>query len=475
MNIADFFIKIGVSGQESVKNLSSTINETRRAVITMQVAFIGATYALNKFLSGTVSKSTSLENFTKQTGLSTDELNKWVAAGQKVNKELNFDTVKNNVAGLQKQLEQIKIGQGNVAPFQLLGIDATGSNAFGVLRQLRNNIQGLSDAQAVNLIQQLGLDANFINVLRLSEIEFDKLSKNDFLNGKQTTIVANLGRNINDLKIKLQSLKDQAVVKLAPVLTKLLNDLQKWMNENGKKIIQTFSDIANIVTKIGSAIGRVVGLFADLFQGIGNSQNGFTTLALIVGTLMLAFKPFTLLLIGLLLILDDIAAWKAGGNSSFGGLYDAFAKFINIAKNFPGIEHLLKIGGAVAGINLLTGSFSKLGVVLWGIVGPIGKIALAFAAIQEVGEYFKAITGSPNILPANEKEVVEQADFAHQTAIKITDFLYKTLGLSGNGQNIGVNKNFNIQQNIYGNDAKEIGDYATEGIQNIELENQLKN
>ena len=480
MNLAEFFVKIGVSGQESIKTLNTAINNTRNAVLTMQVAFIGATYAINKFISGTNVQATSLENFQTQTGLAIDELNRWVSAGQKVNRELNFDTVKNNVAGLQKQLEQIKIGQGNIAPFQLLGIDIMNTNAFGVLNQLRENIKGLSDAQAVNLIQQLGLDANFINVLRLSEQEFDKLSKNSFLTGKQITSIANLGRTVNDLKIRLQTLKDQAVVKLAPILMKFLNDFTKWVNQNSRKIVQTFTDIANIISKIGIIVGRVAGLFAHLFENILKSENGFTNLAIIIGALMLSFKPLSLLLIGLLLILEDIAVWRMGGISAFGDLYQAISDLMDKIKEIPGIEHLLKIGGALAGITLLTGGLGKMSAVLTGIAKKATIFVGAFFALKEITEWIKKATEMPNIVPTNEKEVQEKIDWADKMATKITNWIADSkvgtaLGLNRVSENRMLNTTMNNQFYITGNNANEISDYIVDKTEDLILENQLKN
>jgi len=477
MNLAEFFIQIGVVGGESVKRLDASIKNVRQAVITMQIAFIGATYTIDKFISGTIKQGVALENFSTQTGLAINELNKWVSAGQKVNRELNFDTIKNNVAGLQKQLEQIKIGQGNIAPFQLLGINID-TNAFGVLKQLRENIKGLSNPQAVNLIQQLGLDANFINVLRLSEQEFDKLSQNNFLSGNQTSAIANLGKTLNDLKIKFQSLKDQAVVKLAPTLMKLFNDLQKWVNANGKKLIQTFTDIANIFSKIATGVTRVAGLFADLFQNILKTENSFTTLAVVVGALMLSFKPLSLLLIGLLLLLDDIAVWKMGGQSLFGDFYDGIEKIANTVKQIPGIENILKVGGAIAGIVLLTSKLGKLSKVLGGITRKAIPFVGAFYLIKEFGDGIKEKTGMPNFVHTSEEDVKEKVKWLKETVAPVIqeklEWVMKSLGIE-KPANSNVSNVNNITQNVYGTDAKATADYAVEGMEELlTTENQLK-
>ncbi len=396
MNLAEFFIKIGVTGDGAVKSLNSSIDGVRKTVIGLQVALIGSAIAINKFVSGTVDKATAMENFTKQTNLSTDELNKWVAAGQKANKELTFDTIKNNVISLQRELEQIKIGQGNSSPFQMLGLDSVGVNAFQVLDQLRDRIKDLSNSQAVNLIQQLGLDPKFIDVLRLSNSEFSKLSNNIALNKSQIKSLSNLGRAINDIKIKIQALKDQAVAKLAPGFMQLLISFQKWTDRNSQKIINTFKDIAEFVGKIGIAITRVAGLIMDFGEKLG-AKNGLTTLIVLVGALTLSFRPLLLLMTALFLILEDIAVWRMGGDSLFGDLYNTIDNLISKIKEMPDIAKLLGGAGLIAFLATVTTGMGKMGGVAKSLSKSlliIGGISAIISGMGEKGEENKPSVGN---------------------------------------------------------------------------------
>ena len=405
MNIGEFFIQIGLAGEDAVKKLDSTMNSIKKTVLGLQVALIGAAVALERFTSGSINSATNVSDFNKQTGLAIEELNKWYAVGQKVNKGLTFDTIRTNVASLQEQLEQIRIGQGNIAPFQLLGLNIN-QNAFGVLNQLRENIKGLNNPQAVNLIKQLGLDSKFIDVLRLSDAEFKKLSNNNFLNGKQIAQVTTLGKAFNNLKLEFISFKDQAVAKLAPSLTKLLNDLNKWSLSNSKQIIETIANIASGFTKFITAItnaGRLIGEFTANLIG---SKNALLGLGVFLGAVFGAFKPFYLLLFAIIAILDDIAVWKAGGDSAFGGFYETIDKLIQKFRELPDIVKILGGVGVAAFILQISSAFSALvgsvkllqGALLLLLNNPIIRaLGIATAAVGAGYALYNKYFGSESI------------------------------------------------------------------------------
>jgi acylphosphatase len=461
MNIAEFFVKIGVTGENSIKKITNLIDNTKKAVIGMQIAFVGSVYAINKFISSTVQNSTSIENFKNQTGLAIEELNKWASAGKKTNSALTFETVKNNIAGIQKQLEQIKIGQGNIAPFQLLGIDIN-TNAFGVLEQIRKNIKGLSNPQAVNLIQQLGLDPNFINVLRLTDEQFEKLGQNSFLNGDQIQTVAMLGNTMNDLKSKLESLKDQAVAKLAPPFMKLLTDLLKWVERNSKKIIDTFSGLANIIAKIGTAVGRGAALFADLFETIIKTENGFTILAAALGALLIPFKPFALILTFILGLLEDIYLWKTGKENTFGWLYESVAIVfgkINVII-MSALENLKEFYDWLDRV-----SNYKLSLTLEALAA-FGKLTLS--------QMFSLPPATPEEMEQKvERDMKKAQDFVRNYIQPLFESEVKTEHGRNVNNNIKNNINNKVEILVQGHNAKEIATKVGNEVENVLLESQL--
>lgn len=297
----------------------------RKAVTEVQVAFAAAVYGLDRFVAGTVAGVTSLENLNAQTGLSIDLIQKWQQAGQMSNLALSADSVANSIGSLQKNLAAIKMGQGNISPFQLLGIDVGGQDAFGVLAQLRERIKTIPTDIGSNLIQQIGLDPAFISVLKLSNDQFDRLSKNSFLSKGGRAAVQGVGFAIQNLKIRLQQLKDQAVARLAPVLTQMVNQFFNWMLKNQNQIIGAITSIVNAIRAFAEGMGKVLSFVNEFVQNIVGWQNGIKVIASAFGLLALSFRPVLLGLLGIFLLLEDIATWKKGGKSLFGDFYNAIA------------------------------------------------------------------------------------------------------------------------------------------------------
>lgn len=340
MKIGDLFIALGIKvDQEKLARFQKGINNLQRDIITLKAAFIASAFALDRFVDGTVRGSVSLQNLSNQTGLAIDKLQRLNQAGQLADLTLSADAITQSIGNLERNLAAIKLGQGNIAPFQLLGIDPAGKDAFQVIEQVRESIKGLSPAVATNLIQQLGLTPQFINILRLSRKEFEALSENTFLNKSQRENVIRLGTAITRLKLRFKALKDQAVAKLTPLLIEMVDKFFKWMRDNGDKIINTISGIARAITLFVQAIGRSIGLLGEFIEKLFGVENGIQIIAAAVGVLLgamlLGFRRLgRLTLFGIIIgFLEDIAVWHKGGEAAFGGVYDKIAEGLRFVKS----------------------------------------------------------------------------------------------------------------------------------------------
>jgi hypothetical protein len=396
-NIGAFFVTLQIEGARALAKLEPTLNKVAKATVGLNIALAGTALAFDRFVSGTVASANQVSDFVLQTELATKSLNEWASVAQKVNQGLNFNLVTQNIENLQKKLTDIQIGRGDIAPFQLLGIDVMGKNAFQVLEQLKTQVKGLDNALATNLIEQLGLDARFLDVLRLTNAEFDELKGNFFLDSKQIAVVTEMGRSINNLKTTLLSLKDQAVAKLAPSVIKLFKEFDNWAKKNAKEIIQVFNDISRAFGSFAVSVGRVLGVLGNLAGALFNTEHGASVLIAAFTFLLGLMRPFLLKWGLIFLILEDIAVWFQGGESAFGGFYDAIAKFIKLFDSFPMIQKALGGAGAVALIATLTGNLNLMSKAITGIgvaLGLVGKTLLrnpVFLAIAGVGALaFKA-------------------------------------------------------------------------------------
>jgi len=244
-SIGELFIQLGVKADtQQINKVDAGIKSLRGNLLLVSAAFTGAVVGLDRFINSALKGVVSLQNLNAQTGLSIQKLQQFQQAGQLSNLALSADQIAQSIGNVQKNIAAIRIGQGDISPFQLLGVDVAGQDAFGVIEQLRGAIQGLDPATATNLISQIGLSPDFINLLRLSRKEFELLSENTFLNPRQRADIDKVGTSIKALQLRFKALKDQAVAKIAPELNKLVQQFFKWIKDNGKAIIDTIAGMA---------------------------------------------------------------------------------------------------------------------------------------------------------------------------------------------------------------------------------------
>jgi hypothetical protein len=387
-SIGELFIELGIKADtQKVNQVSAGFKSLRSNLLLTAAAFTGAIVGLDRFVNSALKGVVALQNINAQTGLSIEKLQQFQQAGQLSNLALSADQIANSIANVQKNISAIRIGQGNIAPFQLLGVDVAGQDAFGVIEQLRGAIKGLDPATATNLISQIGLTPDFINLLKLSRKEFEALGENTFLNPKQRADIDKVGTSIKALQLRFKALKDQAVAQLAPALNQLIQQFFKWLKDNGKSIIDTIAGMARGFAKFTQAIGNAFNLIVRFTDGLVGAGNGIKVLAAAFALLTLSLSPFLLGLAAVVLLLDDIAVFRSGGDSIIGELVKAF-------EDLPDFAKVLGIGaGAVAAVGFLTsitGALRLMLVPVLALATPLASIvaSLTFLAnAPKIGEF----------------------------------------------------------------------------------------
>jgi len=378
-SIGELFINLGVKGDtKKLDEFKASVTKLRSNLIAVGAAFTGAVVGLNTLVNSSLKGVVNLQNLSNQTGLAVENLQKLQQVGQLSNLALSADQIAQSMGNLQKNINDITVfGSGNLTPFSQLGVDPMQSKtAFEVLERVRENIKGLNAATATNLISQIGLSPEFINILRLSREEFDKLSNNMFLSGKQRKDIDNLGTSIKGLQLRFIALKDQAVAKLAPELDKLVNQFFKWVDDNGDNIIQLISGIGKSFAVFTKAVSGAFGLVSGFINKISGLENGITILTAAMAGLLLTFRPFLLGLGAIVLLLEDFAVFSAGGESLIGDLVNAF-------KEIPDIVKLL--GGGLA-VGTIVSNFGKIAGAMKLMLAP------ALALATQLGLIVSAIT-----------------------------------------------------------------------------------
>lgn len=424
--IGEFFAELGFNVKDGeLKKFNTGIGSFLKKTALLQGAVIASGVAMSRMTNNVAQGVAQLEKFAQNTGLAIDQLEKWQEAGQKIDITLNKENITSSIASLQKNLDEIKFGRGDIGAFQILGIEIGNKDAFQVLEDIRGRIQGLDKTEVRNLVEKMGLDASFVQLLKTSRSEFEKLGEQTRLSSSQRGGLLQFGRQVKTLELNLLALKNQIASALAPSLTKFYSSLNKFIKDNSKNIIQGFKVIASVISiasrTIYNAVRQVVSIFKttlNTLQDLLGMKTGLIVFGAILAKLFLPLKaiftPAKIFFALLIAILDDIITWKEGGDSLFGDLYKSISDLVDKMK--PLYDWIVKIkkewyGGDVLGGEVKDGatanqpqgatanqpqdtSTSKLAsagknALKWGIVG-----ATFGSAIPGIGTFFAGLTSA---------------------------------------------------------------------------------
>jgi hypothetical protein len=351
MKLGEFFVELGVHGAQgalsSVKNLVKAFGDLPVEAAGALLAVAGFEYGLARLTNRAIETAIGLKAFTSQTGLSGQELQRWQGVAEQAN--VSAEAVASSVSALEKNMAAIRLGQGNIAPFQMFGIGVN-QNAFGVLNQLRGKIHGMPSAMATNMISQMGLDPNMVQVLKLSNKEFERMAKNyhglsleqetTFLKAKQSLVEFNL------------------------------------------KIRQTAFDHIEVFIR---ALEKLWGL-------MGKFQTELPVILGALGLIAAAFAPWTAAIVGLLIVLDDLAEFFTGGDSVTGRAVDGMKKLAQQMKEiFNFIPEAATKGTQAAWQKTLQGMIMAPLAPFAAVAGPA---ALGAGAAGKGGNVFNIVVNA---------------------------------------------------------------------------------
>lgn len=245
-------------------------------------------YSVAKLTSATRNQVMAYRDFAFQTGMPISRLQAYEAAAARVAPNLTGQRIASELTTLQQNLTNIEFGQGNIFPYQLLGISATTKDATKIVDGLRNAISGLSNVRAINLIERMGLSRDWLYILRMSREEFEKINA-VMLSDKQIKVTTQMSLAFNQLKFSLGNLRNQLVAMKS-------DDLR---------------DLFNNISGIADSLSR-------WFKETPNAEKFFNALTIGMTAFLLRARPMMLALGGILALIEDYWVATQGGKSLFG-------------------------------------------------------------------------------------------------------------------------------------------------------------
>lgn len=237
MKIGEFFVGLGLDmdNRDQLK-----LNDFLKGLGGVELKAIGAVGGLvalgatfRKIMGNATSAGQELFNFREQTGLSTEQLQKWSFFAEKMGS--SAEEVKSSVKALSLASQQIKLGEGDFAPFQFLQIDPH-QDPFAVFNDIRERIKTLEPEMARLWVLRMGISEGMLNVLKATDTEWESIKKQFALNQQQIDGLRETNKEWIELKQNIYQAGLAIGSSFAPEIEAALEGLNELTEEYNKII-----------------------------------------------------------------------------------------------------------------------------------------------------------------------------------------------------------------------------------------------
>lgn len=348
MNIGSIFIALGfkVQGKRGLDDTDVTLERTTRTAVKLTLGINAINAAFLILMETSARAGQVLRNFAIGTGYSTDALQEWRHTA--VVNGVAADDLTASILTLQKAQSDFALGQGqNLGAWSILGVDPR-QNPFEVIKQLRASVSSFKDVGvARNLLGQVGLEG-LLPLLRASNAEFEKWSKNFIVNERQIDQLSKLNAGWQSLKMSVSLVKTQLAAAFAPALLAVARGLE-WVAELMAKFTQwlsrgsaaasavkfVLSAVAILMLALGAILAVVTAAISALVGIIGLLN--LTAMAGPLGVIVLYLTAIAAVVAGLVLLLNDMWVSISGGDGQLAAIGRWLTTFDAIRASIEGI------------------------------------------------------------------------------------------------------------------------------------------
>lgn len=391
MNIVELFARIGLKTDEGkAKSFHRAMTTVKLGLIATTAVAAGTALAIRKITSEAMAGAVAFKQFETETGASAQELQKWQSVAEQTNQ--SAESVSAAIKAIVSNQEKIKLGQGDISGYQILGIDPR-QDPFKILEDLRVKTKNLSDGMKKNILSQMGVGVGMLQTLSLTREEFDKMAGRAWIISPQAIETLNQTKSAVDLAARsINYMKTQIAVGLSPQIKKITKDFQAWMKVNEKGIIEGFKLGFKYVTLFVKAVynaGSVINRVVSSTVGWSMAIKGFLGFILLLNSALL-FSPIGIFVAGIVLlvaVLDDLFVYSKGGKSLFGTMMKEFPEMEKaLFGSFETIKDVLKLmkafgSGDIGTIDEITKKWGKFGEIVKSLhkaFGEAKKLMVAF-------------------------------------------------------------------------------------------------
>ena len=327
-----------IGGKESIaamKGLHQSTLATKAAMLGLLVTFAKMSQEARRF-------AMNLEVFQANTGLSGKVLQEM--SYQAAQAGVSLDNLGSTLQHIQKMSTQIAFGEGNIKPFQMLGIDPH-QDPVKILNQVGAAIRKYQNqpAKIREIVDGFGISNELFYALLQNQTEE---LENQFL---------------------LKSKDQQALVKLNKEWYKVWWYVKQISIKGQGFLAHVALPIVKAVLQIVRFIGECVIAWGELTERSIALQRTLVVIGMLVAAIMAWMFPITAALIGIALVLEDIYGYFSGKDSITGRLIEWIKSGEIIKAIFLTIGEIIrKISSLIFG--------NKFTKTVSGLLGAVGQI-----------------------------------------------------------------------------------------------------
>jgi hypothetical protein len=296
MKILELFAEIGLKG---ATNVNMSLKGLASSSLALKTAIVAAVVAMERMSAAARAMAVDLDKYEKLTGKSADQLQELKFMAEQAG--ISGDELAGTIQSLQKARTDILLGNGNITPFMMLGIDPN-TDPVEMLEVLRRKIGELPVETARNITGMLGISDNMFYMLSQSGKEFEKLQQKYKLTEKNRKDLLLLNTEWRKLWFIIKNVSAQFQAVLAPVVRVLIRGL---------------SNLVDMFKSIGDWISYLFDRFEVLKPIVIGAALAFAVY----------FAPWVSLITAIVLLIEDIWVALQGGDSLIGSALEPISQF----------------------------------------------------------------------------------------------------------------------------------------------------
>jgi hypothetical protein len=180
MKIGDLFVRLGVQADTfTLKDFAKSLGEIPFSVAAAVTSLTGMGFGLIELTKNAIDLGANLSMFRAETGLSTDELQRWTGVAKQMG--MVGTEVQTSVMGIQHALAQLSLGQNDEGFMRAMGIlKVHRGSPFDMMRQALTNANAMPNrGQAMEMLALMHIDPAMMKVAGLSPDKFNRMAKNN--------------------------------------------------------------------------------------------------------------------------------------------------------------------------------------------------------------------------------------------------------------------------------------------------------